>query len=87
MIAATNHEKRPLLCGDDLKPSKNKNGRLMTLKFRNFATEFEPTEMSKCLVCFSHAEIERVCLTAVPRAVLAKEKVNRQPALLAEHCA
>jgi SpoVK/Ycf46/Vps4 family AAA+-type ATPase len=82
VIAATNHEKQldPAIWRrfDEVvffgKPSNNEIGRLVALKFRNFATEFEPTEMSKFLEGFSHAEIERVCLNAIRRAVLAKEK-------------
>ena len=51
-----------------------KIGRLVNLKFRNFAAEFEPAEMAKFLEGFSHAEIERVCLNAIRRAVLAQHK-------------
>jgi hypothetical protein len=56
------------------KPSTNEITRLVALKFHNFGTEFEPAEMSKFLEGFSHAEIERVCLNSIRRAVLAKQK-------------
>lgn len=82
VIAATNHEKQldPAIWRrfDEVvffgKPSISEIRRLVALKFRNFATEFEPTEMAKFLDGFSHAEIERVCLNAIRRAVLAQQK-------------
>lgn len=82
VIAATNHEKQldPAIWRrfDEVvffgKPSVNEIGRLVNLKFRNFAAEFESAEMAKFLEGFSHAEIERVCLNAIRRAVLAQQK-------------
>jgi SpoVK/Ycf46/Vps4 family AAA+-type ATPase len=82
VIAATNHEMQLDAAiwrrFDEVvffgKPSTNEITRLVALKFHNFATEFEPAEMSKFLEGFSHAEIERVCLNSIRRAVLAKQK-------------
>jgi SpoVK/Ycf46/Vps4 family AAA+-type ATPase len=80
VIAATNHE-RHLDAAiwrrfDEVvffeKPAKPEIIRLVRLKFRNFKTDFEPGSVADFLGGFSHADIERICLNAIRRAVLNK---------------
>jgi SpoVK/Ycf46/Vps4 family AAA+-type ATPase len=78
VIAATNHERQldPAIWRrfDEVvffeKPAKAEILRLVSLKFRNFKTDFEPASVAEFLAGFSHAEIERVCLNAIRQAVL-----------------
>jgi AAA+ superfamily predicted ATPase len=78
VIAATNHEQQldPAIWRrfDEVvffeKPAKPEITRLVKLKFRNFKTDFEPAAVADFLEGFSHAEVERVCLNAIRRAVL-----------------
>jgi AAA+ superfamily predicted ATPase len=78
VIAATNHERHldPAIWRrfDEVVffeiPAKPEIIRLIRLKFRNFKTEFEPSSVAHFLEGFSHADIERVCLNAIRRAVL-----------------
>jgi SpoVK/Ycf46/Vps4 family AAA+-type ATPase len=78
VIAATNHEQHldPAIWRrfDEVvffeKPAKPEITRLVNLKFRNFKIDFEPVEVSGFMEGFSHAEVERVCLNAIRRAVL-----------------
>lgn len=83
VIAATNHERLldPAIWRrfDEVvffeKPTKLEIVRLIRLKFQNFRIDFEPEAVAELLVGYSHAEIERVCLNAIRRAVLNKRSV------------
>ena len=83
VIAATNHERHldPAIWRrfDEVvffeKPAKPEIIRLVRLKFRNFKTEFEPASVADFLEGFSHADIERICLNAIRRAVLNKRNI------------
>jgi SpoVK/Ycf46/Vps4 family AAA+-type ATPase len=83
VIAATNHERQldPAIWRrfDEVvffeKPAKAEILRLVSLKFRNFKTDFEPASVADFLAGFSHAEIERVCLNAIRQAVLNQRTV------------
>jgi len=78
VIAATNHERqldRAIWRRFDEviffeKPAKSEIVRLISMKFRNFRTDFDPASVADFLAEFSHAEVERVCLNAIRRAVL-----------------
>ena len=82
VIAATNHEKQldPAIWRrfDEVvffeMPAKNEIVRLLTLKFKNFKCDFELQETAHLLEGFSHADIERVCLNAIRRAILSNQK-------------
>jgi SpoVK/Ycf46/Vps4 family AAA+-type ATPase len=82
VIAATNHERQldPAIWRrfDEVvyfaKPSKREILRLLKLKFRNFRTEFDPSAKVDALDGFSHAEIERVCMSAIRRSILHKRR-------------
>jgi SpoVK/Ycf46/Vps4 family AAA+-type ATPase len=81
VIAATNHERQldPAIWRrfDEVvffeKPTNNEIIRLLDVKFRNFSAQFTTREVAQFLHGFSHAEIERVCLNAIRRAVLAEK--------------
>lgn len=83
VIAATNHERqldRAIWRRFDEviffeKPAKSEIIRLIRLKFRNFKIDFDPALVADFLAGFSHAEIERVCLNAIRRAVLNQRTV------------
>jgi SpoVK/Ycf46/Vps4 family AAA+-type ATPase len=83
VIAATNHERQldPAIWRrfDEVvffeKPAKAEIIRLVRLKFRNFKTDFEPGSVADFLEGFSHADIERVCLNAIRRAVLNRRSI------------
>jgi SpoVK/Ycf46/Vps4 family AAA+-type ATPase len=78
VIAATNHERQLDSAVwrrfDEViffeKPAKLDIIRLVSLKLRNFNADFEAASVADFLGGFSHAEIERVCLNAIRRAVL-----------------
>jgi len=82
IIAATNHEQQidPAIWRrfDEVvffsKPTKPEIVRLIKLKFRNFHIDFDPAIKANSMMGFSHAEIERVCLGAIKRAILSKQK-------------
>jgi SpoVK/Ycf46/Vps4 family AAA+-type ATPase len=83
VIAATNHEKHldPAIWRrfDEViffeKPAKQEIIRLIRLKFKNFKTDFEPESVAGFLDGFSHADIERVCMNAIRRAVLSRRSI------------
>jgi SpoVK/Ycf46/Vps4 family AAA+-type ATPase len=83
VIAATNHEQQldPAIWRrfDEViffeKPNRNETIRLLNLKFRNFARDFDSSEMASLLGGFSHAEIERVCTNAIRRSILGGKKI------------
>jgi SpoVK/Ycf46/Vps4 family AAA+-type ATPase len=80
VLAATNYEGRldPAIWRrfDEVvffdKPTLPEIRALLTIKLKNFPTEFEPSSKAERLQGFSHAEIERVCLNAVKQAILKK---------------
>jgi SpoVK/Ycf46/Vps4 family AAA+-type ATPase len=82
VIAATNHERQldPAIWRrfDEVvffeKPTTSEIVRLLALKFKNFNCDFDGREMAKFLEGFSHADIERVCLNSIRRAVLSERK-------------
>jgi SpoVK/Ycf46/Vps4 family AAA+-type ATPase len=82
VIAATNHERQldPAIWRrfDEVvffeKPTTSEIVRLLALKFKNFNCDFDGREMAKFLEGFSHADIERVCLNSIRRAVLSEQK-------------
>lgn len=78
VVAATNHEKQldPAIWRrfDEVvffeKPGRQEIVRLLDLKFKNFRRDFQSAENAVFLDGFSHADIERVCLNAIRKAVL-----------------
>jgi SpoVK/Ycf46/Vps4 family AAA+-type ATPase len=81
VIAATNHERQldPAIWRrfDEVvffeKPGKTEIVRLLDVKLRNFGRDFANGDVAPFLEGFSHAEIERVCLNSIRRAVLTEK--------------
>ena len=81
-IAATNHERQldPVIWRrfDEViffeKPTSSEVVRLLAPNFKNFNCDFDGREIAKFLEGFSHADIERVCLNSIRRAVLSEQK-------------
>ena len=90
VIAATNHEQQLDSAiwrrFDEVvffeKPSRNEIVRLLNLKFRNFARDFESREVAEALAGFCHADIERVCISAIRRSILSGQHVVTKRRLL-----
>lgn len=55
-------------------PTAAQAHRLMNLKLKNFPKELDLREFSKGLSGRSHSDIERICFTAMRRAILARRK-------------
>lgn len=83
VIAATNHEQQLDQAiwrrFDEVvffeKPNRREIVRLLNLKFRNIARDFESTEVADELKGYSHADIERVSVNAIRRSILSGQKV------------
>jgi SpoVK/Ycf46/Vps4 family AAA+-type ATPase len=90
VIAATNHERQldPAIWRrfDEVvffeKPNRSEIIRLLNLKFRNFARDFESSEVADAFDGFSHADIERVCINAIRRSVLSGQRLMTKRRLL-----
>jgi SpoVK/Ycf46/Vps4 family AAA+-type ATPase len=90
IIAATNHERQldPAIWRrfDEVvffeKPDKHQIVRLVSLKFKNFKRDFESVEVADVFAGFSHADIERVCINAIRRAILSGQRVVTKRRLL-----
>jgi SpoVK/Ycf46/Vps4 family AAA+-type ATPase len=90
VIAATNHERQldPAIWRrfDEVvffeKPNRSEIVRLLNLKFRNFARDFESTEVADNLEGFSHADVERVCINAIRRSILSGQGMVTKRRLL-----
>lgn len=83
VIAATNHESQLDSAiwrrFDEVvffeKPKRGEIVRLLNLKFRNFGRDFESGEVAPLLDGFSHADIERVCINAIRRSILDRQRL------------
>ena len=83
VIAATNHEAKldPAIWRrfDEVvlfsPPDNIEIKALVRMKMRNFPKEFSIDFVSKQMEGFTHAEIERVCINSIRRAILSKAKV------------
>jgi SpoVK/Ycf46/Vps4 family AAA+-type ATPase len=90
VIAATNHERQldPAIWRrfDEVvffeKPNRGEIIRLLNLKFRNFARDFESAEVADALNGFSHSDIERVCINAIRRSILSGQRMVTRRRLL-----
>ena len=90
IVAATNHERQldPAIWRrfDEVvffeKPDRNQIVRLVTLKFKNFKRDFESAEVAEAFEGLSHADIERVCMNAIRRAVMTGKKIVTKRRLL-----
>jgi len=56
------------------RPTLSEVRRLIRFKTRNFGLEFEIGENAKQLVGRSHADVERICFTAMRHAIMGKRK-------------
>lgn len=82
LIAATNLEQTIDLAAwrrfDEVllfeRPTETQIRSLLKIKFRNFPANFEPSSYANKLMGLSYAEIERVSLSAIKRAILIHEK-------------
>ncbi len=82
IVAATNHE--GILDSaiwrrfDEIvyfqRPTKSEIRALLRMKLKNFPISFNSADFTERLLGFSHAEIERVCLSAIKRTLMAGEK-------------
>ncbi len=90
IIAATNHERQldPAIWRrfDEVvffeKPDKHQITRLVSLKFKNFKRDFESSEVAEAFAGFSHADIERVSVNAIRRAILSGQRIVTKRRLL-----
>lgn len=82
IIAATNHEQQldPAIWRrfDEVvvfeRPNPGEVVRLLDLRFRNFGRDFESSEVAEELTGYSHADIERVCVNSMRRAILGRRR-------------
>lgn len=56
------------------RPNASEIRRLIKFKTRNFGLEFDIAEDARKLVGRSHADVERICFTAMRHAIMAKRK-------------